>query len=251
MKQSNRNKLVLDKLQHILQSATKVDFNTLFKEDTEKKVIFEAVDFYLVDQSTLLEIRKLEENVLEIGGKDNPNAFRAYAKIINKEFPCYKYSFLVKKRAREIFDREKVKARLEAEVEKYINRERVKLKDEAQKAELSEDEVRYLERGLEQRLESEKEKIQEVLEDFESYDVVITNHEHCKTYPAIYYTLRTEEKKKSYKKQDSEHLRLGVPNILWYKEEDAFSEYRADMKIEEVIATFDAYCDTIYVKKRG
>lgn len=254
---NNNNKtlheLVTQKLYALLERAEKVDFATLFKDEPEKEEIFRGVSLYLIDAATKNEILLLEATAIGMDKDGNKNAFRRYAKLINRELPAYKYSFLVKKRSKEIFDREKIRERMGGLVARYINSERLQLKKEiaAHKPPLEADEVAYLEARLEERLEIEKKKMDEVKENFDDYDVVITNHAHSNIYPAIYYTLRTEGSKKGYLRQDNTHLRLEVPNLLWYKEDEPYINFRADMKIEEIVETFTPYCGTIYIKKRS
>lgn len=246
------HELVTQKLYALLERAEKVDFSALFNDEPEKEEIFRGISLYLIDEEIKNEILLLEATAIGMDKDTNKNAFRRYAKLINREFPAYKYSFLVKKRSKEIFDREKIKERMEGVVARYINKERLQLKKkiEAHNPPLEADEVAYLKARLEERLEIEKKKIEEVRENFEDYDVVITNHAHSNVYPAIYYTLRTEGKKRDYLKQDNTHLRAEVPNLLWYKEDKPYANFRADMKIEEIIETFTPYCDMIYIKKR-
>lgn len=250
MKHDTLNELVTQKLYTLLESAKKVDFKAEFADDAEKLGVFSGVSLYLVDETVKNELLLLEAAAGH-SEKQNRSAFWGYAKLINRDFPAYKYNFLTKKRSKQVFDREKVRSRLAGEAARYVNKERAALKKKlsAYDPPLSAEETAYLVGNLETRLEFEKGRIDEVLENFDAYDVVITNHAHSSEYPAIYYTMRTDMKT-GYLKQDNTHLRLDVPNILWHIGDVPYKEYRANMKIEEIIDTFTAFCGTIYIKKR-
>jgi len=261
-----KNKEVIQsKLYDILSKCKKIDFNHVLKE--EQKSVFKDVDLYIMDDEVRNEVMLLEASVKGMGmvGKDDTKPYKGkeffeFAKIINIDYPAYKYSFYVARKPVEIFDRDKVKERIEGERDRWRNMEKARLEKEISEYDppLDTKSAQKLRDDLEERLLIDEKKIKEVLENWEEYDAVITTHAHCKTYPAIYYTLDTssdytgnneEEKSKYYKKKDT-HLRSSAPNLLWFKDERPFSSLRANDKISRIIQTYTPYCGTIYVKKR-
>ena len=258
--------LIQSKLDEILQKCKKVDFTHVLKE--EYKEIFEEIDLYIMNDKIRDEVVRLEKSVKEMSTANQEGAksykgkeFFEFAKIINADYPAFKYSFYVARKPVEIFDREKVKDYIPGERARWRNIEKSRLEKEIQKhtPPLSEEEANRLRRDLEERLVIDEKKIDEVLKNWDEYDAVITTHAYCKTYPAIYYTLDTSsdykgdddnEKRKYYKKKDT-HLRSGAPNLLWFKDERPFSSLRANDKINRIVQTYTPYCGTIYIKKKG
>jgi hypothetical protein len=187
-------------------------------------------------------------------------AFFDHAKIINRDYPAFKYSFFVKRTPVEIFDKDKVRAAIPGEMERWKNKERRKLEKTIEQHEppLTEIRANKLRKDLEERLDGEFEALSKVLNNWDNYDAVITTHAHCKTYPSVYYTLDTsadykgdndDEKRKHYKKKDT-FLRSSVPNLLWFKDDRPFSELRANDRISRIVQTYTPYCGTIYIKEK-
>lgn len=251
--------IIEQRVDEILKRCKKVCIeNEVTKEQQEH---FSDVTLYLVDKNLKNELLELGKDIGESEAKkDISKVLYPYVKIINATIPAFKYSFFVKKRAVEVFDPEKVKKMLLGEAERYKNKERVKLKQvfKESPSPLSEEEQRYLTKELEDRLSIDGKMIQEVYADFDAYSVVITNHAHCSVYPSLYYTLdltsnvelrSVDAKKKDYKKENT-HLRIGVPNFLWFEETRAFAELRANNKIDQIIRTHQSFFETIYIQKR-
>ena len=249
-------------LSKLLERAKKVSFEQVLKE--EQKPIFEEIDLYILDDALKDEVLALEAKVKALSPEAKESykgkAFFEYAKIINPTYPAFKYSFYVARKPVEIFDKEKVKERIAGEKARWRNMQMASLEKEITHhiPPLSLEEADFLRQKLHKRLEEEEQKLEEVIAHWDEYDAVITTHAYCKTYPALYYTLDTssdyegevfEEKMKHYKKRDT-HLRSGVPNLLWYKDERPFSSLRANDKINRIIQTYTPYCGTIYIKKK-
>jgi len=256
------NELITSKIYTILENCIKVTASTVVKE--EQVEVFKDVTLFLINEEVKNKIKELEKGLLK--GSENPEdqeykgkVLYPYLKLINPKIPAYKYSFFVKKRALEIFDRDKVRARIEGELERFKNAERLKLKKQIKEhiPLYTSDVIEYLNRELEARLLIDERKINEVVRDYDSYDVVITNYAHCHVYPSLYYTLdlafkegyfKKGKEKKDYKKENT-HLRSGVPNLLWFEDGRILKELRANNKIEKIMSTHMAYCNTIYINK--
>jgi len=254
--------LIHAKLDTILSRCQKINFAHVLKE--EQQAIFEEIDLYLMDDALREEVLALEAEVKALYHAQHESykgkAFFEFAKIINPTYPAFKYSFYVARKPVEIFDRQKVRERIEGERDRWRNIQKDRLEKEllGHTPPLTQAEANALRTALEERLVADEEKIAEVLANWEEYDAVITTHAHCKTYPALYYTLDTssdyegedaEERHKHYKKRDT-HLRSGAPNLLWFKDERPFGSLRANDKINRILQTHTPYCGTIYIKKR-
>ena len=155
----------------------------------------------------------------------------------------------MKHKKKEIFDREKVRKALPAEFEIWKNKARLELKNEIENPEnsITDSQAVVLKKQLEKEIELAEHNIKKVLEDYESYDVVISTFEQYTYYPALYYVV---EKSNGKTQASDTHLRKDVPNLLWFHDERPFSELRANDRMSRIIQTFDRYCENIYIKKR-
>ena len=217
-----------------------------------KKIDYKGIVLYLVkkevlDKALILEMRVVAEN--EDKGIKKRNHFYDYAKIINPQYPAYKYTLLMKHKKKEIFDPLKVRKTLPAEFEIWKNKSRVELEKEIKSKEtaITEEYGNILRARLEKEIEIAEKKIKEVLSDFNSYDVVISTFEYYTYYPALYFVM--EIKGKNVAKDT--HLRQDVPNLLWFQDDRPFSELRSNDRMSRIIQTFDRYCGSIYIKKKS
>ncbi len=225
-------------LADILRGSKKIDY---------KGIVLYLVEKEILDKALILEMRVVAEN--EDRGIKKRNHFYDYAKIINPQYPAYKYTLLMKHKKKEIFDPLKVKKTLPAEFEIWKNKSRVELEKEIKSKEtaITEEYGNALRAKLEKEIEIAEKKIREVLNDFYSYDVVISTFEYYTYYPALYFVM--EIKGKNVPKDT--HLRQDVPNILWFQDDRPFSELRANDRMSRIIQTFDRYCGSIYIKKKS
>jgi hypothetical protein len=155
----------------------------------------------------------------------------------------------MKHKKKEIFDPEKVKKALPAEFEIWKNRSRAYLRREIDDplTNISSSQSKKLTSDLENKISNDKMMLDSILDDFNSYNVVISTFEQYTYYPALYYVMEIGEGKT---KASDTHLRKDVPNLLWFRDERPFSELRANDKMSRIIQTFDCFCDTIYAKKK-
>ncbi len=216
-----------------------------------KRIDYQGITLYLVkkevlDKVLLLEMRVIAEN--EDKGIKKRNHFYDYAKIINPQYPAYKYTLLMKHKKKEIFNPAKVKKALPAEFEIWKNKSRADLEKKIKNEEtaITKEYGKVLRDRLEKEIEVTEKKIREVLNDFDSYDVVISTFEHYTYYPALYFVMEIDGKNVP---KDT-HLRQDVPNILWFWDNRPFTELRANDRMSRIIQTFDRYCDSIYIKKK-
>ena len=217
-----------------------------------KKISYQGIELYLIDKNILDAILLLELDIRDKNielGIEKKNHFYDYAKIINPLYPAFKYTLSMKHKKKEIFDPQKVKKALPAEFEIWKNRSRVYLRKEIDEPlnNISSSQAKKLISQLEDKIYNDEQKIKEVLNDFYSYDVVISTFEQYTYYPALYFVMEIENKKT---KASDTHLRKDVPNLLWFRDERPFNELRANDKMSRIIQTFDCFCDTIYVKKK-
>jgi hypothetical protein len=226
------------KLSEILEQSRQIDYN--------------EIKLHLISEHELRQVLELELTVradnIENGVKKK-NHFYDFAKIINPEQPAFKYTLSMKHKKKEIFDPQKVKKALPAEFEIWKNKERSDLEKEIKDPlnAISDSQAKNLRMRLEKDIELAKIKVEEVLENYQEYDVVISTFEQYTYYPALYYVLELENGKT---KAADTHLRKDVPNLLWFHDERPFSELRANDRMSRIIQTFDRYCENIYIKKK-
>ncbi len=217
-----------------------------------RAIEYHGVTLYLLSKEVLEEVLKLEltvrSNNIENGIKKK-NHFYDYAKIINPDYPAFKYTLLMKHKKKEIFDPLKVKKALPAEFEIWKNKSRVKLEKEIKDKEnaITDSQAKILRQNLEKEIELAKHNIDKVLNNFEAYDVVISTFEDYTYYPALYYVMEQNNKNKA----SDTHLRQDVPNLLWYEDNRPYSELRSNDRMSRIIQTFERYCGSIYIKKRN
>jgi hypothetical protein len=219
--------------------------------ENEKAIEYNGIILHLIKTETLQEVLKLELDVradnLE-NGIEKKNHFYDFAKIINPDYPAFKYTLSMKHKKKEIFDPMKVKKALPAEYEIWKNKSRAKLeseiKDEANA--ITDDQAEKLREDLEKEIELAKHNVDKVLKNYENYDVVISTFEEYTYYPALYYVMEQKGKNKAA----DTHLRQDVPNLLWYEDNRPYSELRSNDRMSRIIQTFDRYCDSIYIKEK-
>lgn len=246
-KPKEKNEIVLKRLHELLEKSQKVNTDAMFADNEEMRRLCSTVQLYLIDEEIKNEIVLLRAGANAIDGEDN--AFRRYAKLINEHAPAVKFRIMKIRRAKEVFDRDKIRERMEGVAARYANTERLELKKKiaAFDPPLDDEQIRFMESKLEDRLSYELERIREIKENFDAYEVVITNYAQSKEYPVLYYALDAAQ---GSMKQDHVHLRTSVPNLLWYKPKKRIEKRRADMKIEEIVEEYENLCGMIYYQKR-
>jgi len=235
-----------------------VDFNNIEEklEDilkTARAIEYNGIVLYLLKQHELDQVLELEltvrANNIE-NGIEKKNHFYDYAKIINPEYPAFKYTLSMKHKKKEIFDRSKVKKALPAEFEIWKNKARSDLKKQIEEPEssITDSQAVILKEALEKEIILSHHNIERVLNNFESYDVVISTFEQYTYYPALYYVIESTGTSKS--KASDTHLRKDVPNLLWFEDDRPYSELRSNDRMSRIIQTFDRFCENIYIKEK-
>jgi len=217
-----------------------------------KKIDYHNIVLYLIDKETLDKVLQLELAVRmdnEEKGIKKRNHFYEYAKIINPDYPAFKYTLSMKHKKKEIFDPQKVKKALPAEFEIWKNKSRADLEKQIKDPEsnITPQHAKKLREELEEEISIAQQNIENVLDNFQDYDVVISTFEYYTYYPALYYVMSTKDNKP---KASDTHLRQDVPNLLWFEDNRPFSELRSNDRMSRIIQTFDRYCGSIYIKKK-
>ena len=232
-----------------------------------ERVEYEESEIYIVDQKGLDEIKLLELSLK--GMEDTPKEEQVtkkrkkgplfeYAKLLNPDYPAFKYSFFMKHTPLEIFDREKIRDRIPREFSVWKNIEIKHLNERIEKSDppLSEEEAGKLKRELDDIISIEEQNIKNIVENFEEYHVVITSHARQNYYPSVYliedltYNNKDAQKiEKSKHRSRNAHLRKHVPNVLWFHDQRKYTDLRPNDKVGRIVRTHTAFCDTIYVKK--
>ncbi|CAA6818169.1 MAG: Unknown protein [uncultured Sulfurovum sp.] len=214
-------------------------------------VEYKGITLYLLTPSELQQVLALELSVradnLE-NGVEKKNHFYDYAKIINPEYPAFKYTLSMKHKKKEIFDPYKVQKALPAEYEIWKNKSRSELEKEIkdEKNAITDSQAIILRKDLEKEIDLAKHSIDKVLENYEDYDVVISTFEEYTYYPALYYVMEQDNKNKAA----DTHLRQDVPNLLWYEDNRPYAELRSNDRMSRIIQTFDRFCGSIYIKSK-
>jgi hypothetical protein len=220
--------------------------------ENSKKIDYQDIVLYLIGKEELDKILALELTIRmenEAKGIKKKNHFYDYAKIINSDFPAFKYTLSMKHKKKEIFDPEKVQKYLPAEFEIWKNKSRVDLEKKIKNSEsaIIPEQAIKLREELEKEIEIARQNIQKVLNNFHNYDVVISTFEYYTYYPALYFVVENEKKNRA----SDTHLRQDVPNLLWFEDNRPFSELRSNDRMSRIIQTFDRYCGSIYIKEKN
>jgi hypothetical protein len=216
-----------------------------------RMIEYNGIVLYLISTPVLQEVLKLELTVRSDNlekGIEKKNHFYDYAKIINSDYPAFKYTLSMKHKKKEIFDPFKVKKALPAEYEIWKNKSRSRLNSEIndEKNAITDSQALILREKLEKEIELAKLTIDNVLENYDDYDVVISTFEDYTYYPALYYVVEAEHKNKP----SDTHLRKDVPNLLWFQDNRPYAELRSNDRMSRIIQTFHRLCDSIYLLKK-
>lgn len=250
------DELILQKLDDILQRYP-------FEVYHDSKI-------YLLDEVGMREVILLENSVKgmhpeNIDAKAVVNStkkrgpFYGYGKIINPLFPAFKHSYHMTHTPMEVFDPIKVLERLKREKEVWPSVERAHLEERIAESEppLSAEEASKQRSELESYLESETAGMQEVIDNFDMYHVVITTYEKQQYYPNIYYVAnvnhgkaKSEHEEPGHKKFKT-HLRKDVPNMLWQHDDRPYKDLKVGDKIGRIVRTHQKLGDRIYFKKKS
>ena len=217
-----------------------------------RSIEYKGIMLHLLSTTELQAVLALELSVRADNienGVEKKNHFYDYAKIINADYPAFKYTLSMKHKKKEIFDPYKVQKALPAEYEIWKNKSRVQLEKEIkdEKNAITDSQAEILRKDLEKEIEFAKHYIDKVLEDYTAYDVVISTFEEYTYYPALYYVMKQQDNKN---KAADTHLRQDVPNLLWYEDNRPYSELRSNDRMSRIIQTFDRFCGSIYIKEK-
>lgn len=217
-----------------------------------KPTQYKGIILYLINEEVLQNVLDLELHVRNDDldrGVERHNHFYEYAKIINPKHPAFKYTLSMKHKKKEIFSPEKVHKALPAEFEIWKNKSRLELQKQIANQEnaITDSHALLLKEALEKEIALSQIKVEEVLKDYASYEVVISTFEQYTYYPSLYYVVEAQGKNKA--KASDTHLRQEVPNLLWYRDDRPYTELRSNDRMSRIIQTFDRYCENIYIKK--
>jgi hypothetical protein len=228
---------VIEQLNTILENTRKIDY---------QGIVLHLLSTQQMQEVLALELLVRADNIDK--GIEKKNHFYDYAKIINPEYPAFKYTLSMKHKKKEIFDPHKVKKALPAEFEIWKNKSRAQLEKEIkdEKNAITDDQAALLRDKLEKEIELSRINIEKVIENYEEYDVVISTFEEYTYYPALYYVMEQNGKNRPA----DTHLRQDVPNLLWYEDNRPYAELRSNDRMSRIIQTFDRYCGSIYIKKK-
>jgi len=218
---------------------------------TARSIEYKGIMLHLLSTIELQEVLALEllvraDNIEN--GIEKKNHFYDHAKIINADYPAFKYTLSMKHKKKEIFDPYKVQKALPAEFQIWKNKSRVELEREIKDEEnaITDSQAKLLRKDLEKEIELSKHYVDKVLADYAAYDVVISTFEEYTYYPALYYVMEQDNKNKAA----DTHLRQDVPNLLWYEDNRPYSELRSNDRMSRIIQTFDRFCGSIYIKEK-
>jgi len=224
---------------------------------SSERVEFCDAELYLVghrDMRALLSLEAEGNAYAQETGKENAkNPFRLVSNLINPLFPATKYTLFTRSTPRIITDPSKVYMAIEKEFSLWCNVETKNLNELiASDPDMTQERANRLREELSSKLEEEKARFDEVREDFEEYEVFVSNYENVREYPALYYSGVVQEKgaKKPKTKKANAHLSIRIPNVLWY-EKNAM-DVRSDATIMQKMKSgdFKRIGNTIYARRR-
>lgn len=190
----------------------------------------EDVELYIVDDAIIQEFRVFQKR-LKIEYSHEPTFTRDYSlaslvKVINFEVPSHYWNVHTKPSWTQVNNKDKVRARLEGEFVKWKN---TILKNTKEKQKANGNSAEGIEQ-VKQRIKSEiaiaQLTLEDILENFERYDVRISGY-HRRTFALMLnYKLTTEGKT---------YLQVALnktkPNVLWFKELEEHEKIRTNNKL--------------------
>lgn len=206
-------------------------------------ITYNDASIYLIDEGALKKLLLLENKVKTLYTGRTKNPFSKYAKIINPKMKASKYGFYMRTIPRIIRDEQKVFESIDKEFELFKN---ILLKELEAGIEnnlsLPSEEVYKMKNEVSERILKESEKLNEIKKSFSEYEVIITNYQNIRAYPAIHFT---GEDKKHY----VEHLSIRVPNFLYY-EESFDKDSKSNAYVKKFIKEASILGNTIYYRKK-
>lgn len=233
------------------------DYEHIAYEDAHLYIVDrKVIDEMLLLQASLGNAEKISGEMTKGQGKKKGPLYH-YAKLLNPEYPAFKYSFYRSKKPLEIYSREKVKLRIPREINIWAKKQKKRLEERIIEADppLSVEEAERMRRELEEQIDIETRTAEGLLEHFDELEsIAITNYESNIYYPGVYIMTNLNHGIKGEKplhKRKVEHLRKDVPNILWFYDYRRFNDLRPNDKAGVIVRTHKRVCGTIYYKKRG
>lgn len=217
---------------------------TILNDESVEHVMNAYSELYLVNQEVMAKLLFLDAKVES--GEDSKDKFSRYVKLINPQEVAYRYEVLQYRKYKQIHDRDKVREQLGLHLGIFENKEKKRIQALRDKGTMTKEEMDEIEHDFEINFALAQEQYALLKENFDAYDVVITNFEEMLMYDALACTLLSGKTLQS-------HLRLKVPNVLWLEVDEFRAKHREHYKIEKIVREYKQLGGAgglIYFKKR-
>ena len=210
-----------------------------------EKIVHDRAVLFCVPYVVIEKLDALDKSIKNSAvGQIEKEGLKNVIKLFNKSSACYKYSLSMKHKYQNISDPEKVKERLLGTFETSARTKQKLFEKNLETTDAySESEITQKRNELGAHITEKRNEINEIFENFDDYNIVITNFIDNLTYPYLYYTTADG-------KSQGENLRVSVPNVLWFDEDAEKGLNRSDAKMLEVVSTYTNVLDRIFIKRK-
>lgn len=207
-----------------------------------KKRVFKDAELYFIDETSLKELIRIKERLIENYINKSDDRLFGISKIVNvlnESDVCTKYDVEYLPRSKQINRAKSVERYIEGHFHAWKNNLINEHKEYIEVHKPDDITIERLKKSLELELFRANEEHEHIMKNKSNKDmkVRIIGHKNAVTHPRV--TITTQ------KHTNNKHLRSEVPNALWFSP----TPFRSDMEADEFIASAKhAYGDVYYIE---
>ena len=212
-----------------------------------ERVEYNDAELYIIRSPFMEELErivKMGERQMEAFEASPKDFDGRVVKIINRDKPAYSYAMYMRETPLIITDPDKCQERIAKEISVWAEIQKKGLEESFVNGEFTDTEKAKLRSELEEEIAHAKDMAKNILDNYDEYEVIITNYGEGRLYPAIRYTDKDGKNRAS-------HLSIRVPNVLWFEDDTRSSLGRSNATVKQFIKEASKIGSTVYFKKRG
>ena len=240
---SNKLNNILNSIEHqekILKEPLKDGDLYIVNKEVYRQIIL------LSNEANDIDMKKRRKSIPKVASKNTRKSsdnFYYIAKILNR-VSAYKYTIDTKEKYVTITTEEKIKERWSVKFIIWKNKQKLILEDTISEKKLYGTNKENLKNEFENNILIAKKRLDFILNNYDMFKSSLTSYKELKPYEVLYFT--TEDKK-----THQEHLRVNVPNILYFQKNDYLnSSKRSDKIVDKITSNGKHIFDDFYVEKK-